>query len=161
MQPDLSTALTLQDLENSKFDVLYRWVYEINGLSDGAIILYTMARNMWELSKQNKWVDEAGRIYFYLTRKSIQEKRNAWSLDKISRLINELDVNIPDNEKVIDIKNSGQCFYAICEKENGKKRVYGWGANNQGSLKQSTDIHTPFVLCDDIDDFDVNNCQQH
>ncbi|MBE3610487.1 hypothetical protein [Campylobacter californiensis] len=68
-------------------------------------------------------------------------------------------VNIPDNEKVIDIKNSGQCFYAICKKENGKKRVYGWGANNQGSLKQSTNIHTPFVLCDDIDDFDVNNCQ--
>lgn len=91
MKPDLSTAVTLNDLENSRFDLLYRWVYEVDGLSDGAIILYTMARNTWELSKQNGWVDNEGRIYFYLPRKAIQERRNGWSLDKISRLINELE----------------------------------------------------------------------
>ena len=71
------------------FHKTYNFLYTLN-LSDGAIILYGIMRDRWELSLSNGWSDEEDKTYFYFSRKNIQEIRPRWGLRSISRFLKEL-----------------------------------------------------------------------
>ena len=71
------------------FHKTYDFLYTLN-LSDGAIILYGIMRDRWELSLNNGWSDEEDKTYFYFSRKNIQEIRPRWGLRSISRFLKEL-----------------------------------------------------------------------
>ena len=76
------------------FHKTYNFLYTLN-LSDGAIILYGIMRDRWELSLNNGWSDEEDKTYFYFSRKNIQEIRPRWGLRSISRFLKELlDANL-------------------------------------------------------------------
>ena len=76
------------------FHKTYNFLYTLN-LSDGAIILYGIMRDRWELSLSNGWSDEEDKTYFYFSRKNIQEIRPRWGLRSISRFLKELlDANL-------------------------------------------------------------------
>ena len=76
------------------FHKTYDFLYTLN-LSDGAIILYGIMRDRWELSLNNGWSDEEDKTYFYFSRKNIQEIRPRWGLRSISRFLKELlDANL-------------------------------------------------------------------
>ena len=76
------------------FHKTYNFLYTLN-LSDGAIILYGIMRDRWELSLNNNWSDEEKKTYFYFSRKNIQEIRPRWGLRSISRFLKELlDANL-------------------------------------------------------------------
>ena len=76
------------------FHKTYNFLYTLN-LSDGAIILYGIMRDRWELSLNNGWSDEEDTTYFYFSRKNIQEIRPRWGLRSITRFLKELlDANL-------------------------------------------------------------------
>ena len=76
------------------FHKTYNFLYTLN-LSDGAIILYGIMRDRWELSLNNGWSDEEDKTYFYFSRKNIQEIRPRWGLRSITRFLKELlDANL-------------------------------------------------------------------
>ena len=76
------------------FHKTYNFLYTLN-LSDGALILYGIMRDRWELSLNNGWSDEEDKTYFYFSRKNIQEIRPRWGLRSISRFLKELlDANL-------------------------------------------------------------------
>ena len=76
------------------FHKTYDFLYTLN-LSDGALILYGIMRDRWELSLNNGWSDEEDKTYFYFSRKNIQEIRPRWGLRSITRFLKELlDANL-------------------------------------------------------------------
>ena len=64
------------------------------GLSDSAILLYSVLRDRLSYSLNNNWVDENDNVYFIYTNNELKDLRN-WSNNKINKIKHELvDANL-------------------------------------------------------------------
>lgn len=82
----------LEDINNFRFYQMPKIFFEdekFKDLSDGAIILYSLLRDRTELSKNNGWIDEHGRVYIVYTIKAIMNDTH-WGNKKAGKLLQEL-----------------------------------------------------------------------
>lgn len=82
----------IEDIDNIRFYQMPKILFEdekFQGISDAAIILYSILRDRTDLSKKNGWVDEHGRVYIVYTIKEIMAYTR-WGNKKAGNTLDEL-----------------------------------------------------------------------
>lgn len=112
----MSKRVTVNDVNKAKFYQLPKAFFHnpiYTGMKNESKLMYSILRDLLELSIKNNWINENGEIYVKLSREKMMKRLNVKGKQKITQIVNELKEKELIEEVQVGINKCNEIYVCI------------------------------------------------